>query len=73
MNINVKNLKRDLISYFGSAIFMVSPIAMMELARVERATSEELIEIEKENGFDLCNYMLCQILKSMVFSMLFCL
>ena len=56
MNVNIDKLRKDLINYFGSAMFMVSPIAMMELARVESATDEELIEIAEANGFDLDEY-----------------
>ena len=31
-NIDIERLRKDLIDYFGTAMFGVSPIAMMELS-----------------------------------------
>ena len=49
-------LRTDLIDYFGTAMFNSSPLAMMELSKVQRATGEELIRITLDNGFDLSKY-----------------
>lgn len=50
-------LRADLIDYFGTAMFGASPLAMMELSRVENATGDELIHIAENNGFDLNKYI----------------
>ena len=57
-NINIQKLRKDLVDYFGTAMFGVSPIAMMELSKVESASEEELLEIANENGFDIEDYYL---------------
>lgn len=49
-------LKKDLVDYFGTAMFNASPLAMFELEKVQRASGNELIEIALENGFDLSKY-----------------
>ena len=49
-------LKADLKDYFGTAMFSCSPLAVFDLSKVERASSEELIEIAQKNGFDLGKY-----------------
>ena len=57
MNIDINKLRKDLIDYFGSAMFNGFPVAMMDLSEIERAGEYRLIEIAKENGFDLNNYI----------------
>lgn len=54
--IDGNKLKSDLIDYFGTAMFNSSPLAMMELERVQNAWGDELIEIALECGFDLTKY-----------------
>lgn len=54
--INIEELRKDLINYFGTAMQMY-PVAMMELSQVETASEEELINIAIKNGFDLDNYI----------------
>lgn len=54
--INIEELRKDLINYFGTATQMY-PVAMMELSQVETASEEELINIAIKNGFDLDNYI----------------
>lgn len=56
-NINLELLKKDLIDYFGSATFMVSPIALIELTKIENSTAEQLIQIAIDNKFDLRKYL----------------
>ena len=54
--INIEELRKDLINYFGTAMQMY-PVAMIELSQVETASEEELINIALKNGFDLDNYI----------------
>ena len=56
MNIDLEKLRNDLIDYFGSAMVVVSPAAIFDIDRVERANESELIRIAIQNGFDLSNY-----------------
>ena len=56
MNIDYEKLRNDLIDYFGSAMVVVSPVAIFDIDRVERANESELIQIAIENGFDICQY-----------------
>lgn len=55
-NLNFKKLREDLINYFGTAMFMVSPIAMFDVEKVRKASNEELIKIAIKNHFDLSKY-----------------
>jgi len=58
ITINGDKLKADLIDYFGTAMCVSSPMAMMELSRVENASGDDLIQIALDNGFDLEKYEL---------------
>ena len=53
--IDYEKLRKDLIDYFGTAMSF-SPMAIMDLSRVESASDDELVEIAKINGFDLTKY-----------------
>lgn len=53
--IDIERLRRDLIDYFGAAM-MYYPVAVINLSEVESASSEELIDIAINNGFNLDNY-----------------
>ena len=55
--INIKELKQDLIDYFTGAAFNVSPVAFMDLTIVESASDEEVIKIALDNGFNLNDYI----------------
>ena len=55
MNIDYEKLREDLVDYFGSAIGIFS-VAIMDVIKVENATHDELLEIAKQNKFDLSNY-----------------
>lgn len=57
MNIDYKKLREDLIDYFGSAMALF-PVAIIDVTRVESASNLELLELAKQNGFDLSNYEL---------------
>ena len=54
--INYDKLRRDLMDYFGTAGYIVSPVAFMDLIDVENANNEKLLQIAINNNFDLNNY-----------------
>lgn len=56
--IDIERLRKDLIDYFGVAMFNGSPQAMIELSRVEKAGPSELINIAQNNGFDINDYII---------------
>lgn len=43
--------------YFGLVMEMF-PMVLMDVSKVERTLEQELIEIEKQNGFNLREYQL---------------
>ena len=55
--INIEVLRNDLINYFMGLAYVVSPVAFMNVAEVEKATLEELVEIAINNGFSIENYL----------------
>ena len=55
--IDIRRLRRDLKDYFGTAMFNASPMAVMDLSKVDRASDMEIVEIAQENGFDLRKYI----------------
>lgn len=58
LEIDIEKLREDLIDYYGTAMFNASPLAVMELTKVENATPEELIQIALKNKIDLSNYQI---------------
>ena len=56
-DINIEKLRQDLIDYFTSAMFLASPVALIDLTRVENAGEKELIQIAINGGFNLNNYI----------------
>lgn len=54
--INISKLREDLLDYYGTAMFNSSPLAIIELVKIEKASNDELIEIAKDNNFDLNEY-----------------
>lgn len=55
MTIDIAALRKALTDYFGTAM-CCSPMAVMELVRVEKAAPEELIEIAEKNGVDISRF-----------------
>lgn len=55
-NIDFEQLRKDLIDYFGTAMFSGLPLAIMDLSKIEKASKEELIIIAQQNNYDLDNY-----------------
>ena len=58
MVIDVGTLRRDLLDYFGTAAASGLGPAVLDLARVESASPEELAQIATEQGFDLGKYQI---------------
>ena len=56
MDIDVNALRRDLEDYYGSAAFSGFPAALVELAQVESASPQELVEFSRRAGMDLRDY-----------------
>ena len=56
-SVDVDKLRKDLIEHFAAAMFIVSPVAMLDLSKVERVSNEEIIKIAIENKFDLNKYL----------------
>ena len=56
-NIDIEKLRNDLIEYFTSAMFIVSPVALVDLTEVENASDEKVIKIALDNKFDLSKYI----------------
>ena len=55
-DLNIDKLREDLLDYYGTAIFNASPLAIIELINIEKASNEELKEIALNNNFDLNEY-----------------
>ena len=58
--IDYERLRRDLIDYFGSAMFSGMPMAIVDLSDVEMASYEELLMIAQRNSFDLREYQISE-------------
>lgn len=48
-------LRKDLTDYFGTAMPLF-PAALMDVAKLETSTNEELVIIAEKNGLDLRKY-----------------
>lgn len=55
--IDIERLRKDLLDYYGTALFVVSPLAIIELNKIERANDEELINLAISNNFNLNKYI----------------
>lgn len=58
IEIDIERLRNDLINYYGTAMFSSSPLAIIELSKIETASDEELIQIAQNNNFDLNKYII---------------
>ena len=56
MLINIEQLREDLKDYYGTAMFNASPMAVMDLSGIERASNQEIVDIAREMGIDLRKY-----------------
>ncbi len=55
MEIDIEELRNDLINYLGTAM-QFNPQAVIELAEVENASPERVVNIALRLGFDLSEY-----------------
>ena len=44
-NINIEKIRNDLIDRYGTAMFNSSPLAIIELSKIEKADDDEIIRI----------------------------
>ena len=58
MNIDFERLRQDLIDYFGTAMTIGFGTAIIDISKIENASNEELINIAKQNGFNINNYVI---------------
>ena len=56
-DIDVEKLRNDIINYYQSAMFMVSPLAMMDMQQVQNATDEWIIKKAIDLKIDLNKYI----------------
>ena len=54
---DVDRLREDLEDYFGTAMFNGNPQAMIELEEVKSASTQELILIALNYGFNINDYI----------------
>ena len=55
--IDVDELRRDMEEDFAAAMCCGFPMAIMDLADVERLSDQELVKLAQENGVDLRAYI----------------
>ena len=55
--IDADRLRRDLIDYYGTAMAGGFPMAVIDLAKIERASDSEIVRIAEKNGFNLRKYI----------------
>jgi len=65
MDIDIERLRQDLIDYFGSATSIYT-MAIIDVINIESADVYKLIQIAKNNGFDLNNYIIEPYTRSLV-------
>lgn len=57
-SIDIERLRKDIMDYYGTAIFNGFPMAVTDLGEVSNASPEELIKLAREKGIDLTKYKL---------------
>lgn len=57
VEIDIDRLRRDLMDYYGTALISASPIAVVELSKVESASDMELVELAQKSRIDLNGYI----------------
>lgn len=57
MDYDFDELRNDLMDYYGSAM-QYFPMAVMELSDVENASEDKLLEMAKDAGLNLEDYLL---------------
>ena len=57
-NIDFDLLRYDLIEHFTAAMFIISPVAMVDLDEVKYASNDELVRIALDNKFNIDKYII---------------
>ena len=57
VTIDIDRLRRDMKDYYGTAMLNASPMAVMDLSRIERASDMEIVEEAQKAGVDLTDYI----------------
>ena len=57
ITLDIDRLRNDLEQHYQGIMFNVSPAAMIELDKVERANPETLVRMAIDNDIDLTNYL----------------
>ncbi len=57
MEIDVDRLKKDLKDYYGTAMVNVSPLAMIDLSKIDNMSLDELVEMAQSIGLDIEEYI----------------
>ena len=57
VTIDIDRLRRDMKDYYGTAMFNASPMAVIDLSRIERASDMEIVEEAQKAGVDLTDYI----------------
>ncbi len=56
IEINVDQLRRYLMDYYGTAAFSGLPMAMVDLSRVQTGSPEEVVRIALKENVDLSRF-----------------
>lgn len=57
VEIDINRLRADMKDYYGTAMINVSPMAVIDLYKVERASDIEIVEMAQRNGVNLKDYI----------------
>lgn len=56
MVIDADKLRKDVLNYYGTAMYSGYPMAVIEVADAETASPQELVDIAQRAGFNLRDY-----------------
>ena len=56
--IDISKLRMDMMDYYGTALASGFPMAVMNLANIEKASADELIDLTQKNGWDVRKYII---------------
>ena len=58
VDIDIDALRAYLLDYCGTAMFLGFPVAVLDVADIERASGEELCEMAERLGVDLSRFVI---------------
>ena len=53
---DLEQLRQDLMDHYGTAMHNGFPMAVIDLARVESASDDEILRIAEREGFNMSDY-----------------